>query len=98
MEMIYRINIHEKLWPYYFGYGTIPMIIYQYSGSHIGLGTYNIYMILVIALPFMIQPRYPSRTRNYPTYPAINLTLFSYITSCIFSVSKYLAQTVRNAI
>lgn len=97
IDMGYRIDIHEKLWPYYFGYGTIPMIIYQYAGSPLGLGCYNIYMILVIALPFMIRPKYPSRTNNYPDYPAINLTPFAYITSCIFFISKFILSLSRNS-
>ena len=97
IEMIYRIDMHEKLWPYYFGYGTIATIIYQYTTNPLILGFYNMYMVLLISLPFMVQPKYPSKTNNYPSYPAINLTIFSYITGCIFWLSRYITRTTKNS-
>lgn len=90
-----RIDMHEKLWPYYIGYGTVATLIYLYSDNQIVLGFYNIYLSFVISLPFLLKTRYPSSHTGASVYPkkeqryfAINLSIFSYITSCIIYLSR----------
>lgn len=98
IEMHHRIIMHEKLWPYYIGYGTIAALIYQNMDHHFIVFIYNIYLVLIIFLPFFIEPKYPSEKKNYPNYPSINLKIFSYITSKIFLLSKYLINIIKYAI
>lgn len=76
IKMSLRIDMHDKLWPYYAGYGTIATIIYHYIDHPIILSIYNTYIIAIILLPFLLVTRYP-RTRM--VYPSINLSLFSYM-------------------
>ena len=95
IEMAYRIDMHEKLWAYYMGYGTIATIIYLYVNNFYVMGLYNLYMTICISMPFMIEPRYPSKTKNYPNYPSINLVIFSYIVGYIFSFTKYILRFTR---
>ena len=85
ISMNYRIDIHEKLWPYYIGYGTIATFLYWYSDHPIILGCYNIYLVMMITLPFLLKPRYP---RTKMPYPAINMSIFSYIMGLILSLTK----------
>ena len=91
IDMIYRIDIHEKLWPYYIGYGILPTIIYLYSSNSYIFGIYNLYMTLLISLPFLLKIKYPKNNMNYPP---INLTIFSYITSFVFMISKKILSMV----
>lgn len=93
IEMAKRIDMHEKLWAYYTGYGLISTIIYLYIDSQFILGLYNLYMALMIALPFLIEPIYP---KKIVTYPSINLTIFSYITNFVFMLSKKIIDTFSN--
>ena len=90
IKMFHRIDMHEKLWPYYIGYGTIVAILYMYIGNPIILGIYNLYMILIISVPFLMDPIYPGKNISYPS---INLTIFSYIIGYIFSFSKKIFQS-----
>lgn len=92
IEIFYRIDMHEKLWPYYIGYGFLPTLIYFYVSNPFVLGIYNLYMVLVIALPFLIEPIYPKKVMPYPS---INLMIFSYITRIIFSLSRFLYQKLN---
>ena len=84
-EMFYRIDMHEKLWPYYCGFGTIATIIYFNVANPYILGLYNMYMCLITTLPFLLTIRYPNADIKYPQ---INLTIFSYITNSMFIISK----------
>lgn len=81
----HRIDIHEKLWPYYIGYGTIATGLYLYSSHPLVLGIYNIYLMVIIMLPFLLETRYP-RTKS--SYPKINMAVFSYIMSLVLSIAK----------
>lgn len=87
INMEHRIDMHEKLWPYYFGYGTISTIIYLYTSNPYVMGFYNIYMAIVIAIPFLIDPLYPPPENSYWR---INTSIFSYIISYLFSMVKYI--------
>ena len=82
-----RIDMHEKLWPYYIGYGTIATIIYQYAETQYIYGLYNIYMAILISIPFLIEPIYPKKQIQYPS---INLKFFSYIMKFVFNITKFL--------
>jgi hypothetical protein len=89
IKMSHRIDMHEKLWPYYTGYGIISSILYLYSTNPIILGIYNLYMAIIISIPFMLEPKYPIKNMMYPY---INLTIFSYMTGFIFTLSKKLLK------
>lgn len=84
-----RINIHEKLWPYYFGYGTLISIIYLFNKHSIIVGLYNLYLIVILSIPFLIKPNFPTEKQSYPK---INLSIFSYVTEMIFSLVNYLCN------
>lgn len=85
IDMIYRIDMYEKLWPYYTGYGFFSTILYLYSNNMFVLGTYNIYIAILISLPFLLDRKYP--TEKMP-YPKINLIIFSNIIGYLFKIIK----------
>ena len=89
IDMFYRIDMHEKLWPYYLGYSTIATFIYLCMRRSYVLGFYNLYMAVLISLPFLTTIKYPPKQNSYP---AINLSIFSYITGCILAISKYIIR------
>ena len=85
IQMFYRIDMHEKLWPYYIGYGSLATIMYIHSNHPIMLGFYNIYMAMIISLPFLLPPKYP---RSEMPYFQINLTVFAWMTNIIVMITK----------
>lgn len=87
IEISRRIDIVEKMWPLYIAYGTIVTIIYLYSTNNYMKYIYNTYSILIISVPFLYKPIYP--TRNMP-YPKINLRIFSNITNILIYFCNYL--------
>jgi hypothetical protein len=89
--MFHRIDMHEKLWPYYVGYGIFTTIIYLHIKNPIMLGIYNLYMVLLISVPFMIKTRYPNSVMSYPK---INLKIFSYMTSLTLDVTKFIIRNI----
>lgn len=90
----YRIDIHEKLWPYYIGYSMIATSLYLYSSHPIILICYNIYLIIIIMLPFFLNTRYPSANISYPK---INMLIFMHVISYILAiVKKYLPVEYTN--
>ena len=80
--MILRVDMHEKLWPYYVGYGTFATLIYIFTNHPITFCFYNIYNIVIISIPFMIEPKYPP---SEPKYPSINLKIFARAVTFIWS-------------
>ncbi len=92
ISMFHRIDMHEKLWPYYIGYGVISTIIYLQYKNPIIQGIYNLYMVLLISIPFMINIKYPKKKEEDMSYPKINLKIFSYITGSIFGLSKLIIE------
>lgn len=91
INMNYRIDMHEKLWPYYIGYGTLSTIMYFYLDNQFIYGLYNIYTAVIISIPFLIDPVYPNKHIQYPN---INLIFFSYITKFIFNITKIALKTI----
>ena len=85
-----RIDMHEKLWPYYTGYGTISTFMYLNNNRQYVVGLYNMYTVLAITLPFMLKVKYPKKENEYPP---INLKIFSYITKCIIDLSMYITKS-----
>jgi len=82
-----RIIIHENMWPYYIGYGTLSTIIYSMNRSNITVFLYNIYMVYAICAPFLLATKYPPLKNKYP---ALNLRIFAYTTNIIIYVFKSL--------
>lgn len=78
-----RIDMHEKLWPLYMMYGLLPTIIYFKTSSPLFYGLYNILMMFQMMIPFLIKPVFPKKN----SYPKINMTVFSYLTSVCVSIS-----------
>lgn len=93
INMFYRIDMHEKLWPFYVGYGIISTIIYLHLKNPIMLGIYNLYMVLIISIPFMIKVKYPKKENN-ALYPKINLKIFSHMTGLIFEITKIIIENI----
>lgn len=91
IDMAQRIDMHEKLWPYYIGYGIVPSLIYYYTSGTYNVGFYNIYMIVILAMPFFIEPTYPRKIMHYPS---INLKVFSFFVKMLFIASKYLTKKI----
>lgn len=85
IEIFYRIDMHEKLWPYYMGYGSVATLLYLYSDNVIVLGLYNLYMILCISLPFFLEPIFPKKEISYPP---IKLKIFSHLLGFIFALFR----------
>lgn len=85
IEMFKRIDIHEKLWPYYMGYGIVATIIYFHINNPYFLGLYNMYIAVILSLPFLFETKFPHKTE---LYPKINLMIFSYIVGKIFSIAQ----------
>jgi hypothetical protein len=94
INMNKRIDIHEKLWPYYFGYGIISTIIYLYSANHYMMLLYNLYLFLIISVPFLTELRFPTKVSPYPK---INLTIFSYMTGYVFNMSRKIINYVTKS-
>lgn len=88
IKMRYRIDMHEKLWAYYVGFGTLSTIIYLFIDYPFIFALYNVYMAFAIILPFMILEKYPSVSQI--SYPSINLTIFSYMVGLVFKIPRYL--------
>lgn len=85
LKLCYRIDIHEKLWPYYLGYGLIGTILYLQISNPFIYGLYNMYMVLILSLPFMTKPIYP---HNIMPYPSINMSLFSYFIGLMLTIAR----------
>lgn len=76
-SMIHRIDMMEKLWPYYIGYATIATLISMNMSNIFIFSLFNLYMAILITIPFLIQPVYP-KTQEYFT---INLSIFALLTN-----------------
>lgn len=86
-EVSRRIDIHEKVWPYYMGYGFTGSILFLGSGNHLTMAIYNVYMIILVIIPFYNAPRFP---RKNIIYPEIKLSIVSYIIKKGMTIVKYL--------
>jgi hypothetical protein len=84
IKMFCRIDMHEKLWPYYIGYGAIATILYLHIENPVFLGIYNLYTTISMSIPFLVEPIYPKKN----SYPSMNLNLFSYMTNVVLFFSK----------
>ena len=91
IEMVNRINIHEVRWPYYIGFGILPSIMYLFLYMPYMIGFYNLYISILITIPFLVEPYYPKK--NMP-YPSINLKFFSVVVKIVFSISKYITGAI----
>lgn len=82
IDMVYRLDIFQKLWPYFIGYGSIASIIYINMGQ-INI-FYNMYMILIITIPFLEKARYPKDEK----YPKLNIDIIYFLIKIIHKLSK----------
>jgi hypothetical protein len=51
----YILNIHEKCWLYFFGYGILISLIYMSSNNLLCGFIYNMYYLILITIPFKIK-------------------------------------------
>jgi len=86
-----RIDFCQRLWPYYFGYGLIPSIIYFYTDHPMVLALYNFYMAIVISLTFILPPKYPIQNQSYVN---LNLSIFSHLTTIFVETIKLLIRLI----
>jgi hypothetical protein len=91
INVVHRINMCEKLWPYYIGFGIVPTILYLNSRNLIMMSLYNFYIILSIAIPFLVK----EKKAACGNYPKINLVIFSYVLYIIYSFTKKYYRFVR---
>lgn len=90
IDISHRLNIHERKWPYFFGYGTIISIVYMYANISYFIAFYNIYLSLLLCIPFL------SKFDNSATnYVRINLSIFPRIMNWVRVVSKYLIMNYK---
>jgi hypothetical protein len=68
-----RVNIYECRWAYYAGLGILPTIIYLNSYNIYIASLYNLYLFLLIMVPFYVKE--PAIL----IYPKINLKVFTYV-------------------
>lgn len=87
IDMMHRIEIIEKIWPYHIGYGTIATLIYFQTDNPFVLALYNLYLAFIITIPFLTDPKYPTKEK---LYPKINLNFFSSLLGWLFYFSKSL--------
>jgi hypothetical protein len=88
IDIYYRIDIFQKLWPYYIGYGTLSSILLMMSGIEYPFNTfiYHSYLLLLVMIPFCmpsIKNRYPKKSI---TYFEIDLSFFSYLTRLLLRI------------
>ena len=76
IEIFNRIDLYEKLWPYYMGFGMISSLIYLMNPQFWLLALYNIVVCVQITIPFLIKMKYPPPVA---VYEKINLRMFSYL-------------------
>lgn len=93
VELFHRIDIHEKLWPYYLGYGMIITIIYLFGSCPFALVIYNTYLMHLLMVPFLVPTRFPTTQRSYPS---ISLRFFSYLTSIFLWLGSLLVGRQSN--
>lgn len=86
VELFLRIDIHEKLWPYYSGYGTLSTLIYIYTKYSYINAIYNIYLAILITIPFLIPIKFPDKEQKYPK---IKLTIIPYMISIIIKLISF---------
>lgn len=85
----HRVDIIEKMWPYYLGYGLIATILYIHSSNAIIAFIYNTYLMLIISLPFLSPSVYPKKQMPYPK---INLKIFSYASKMLVRLCDYVTN------
>ncbi|AZL89533.1 etoposide-induced protein 2.4 [Megavirus baoshan] len=73
ITLYHRIDIHEKLWPYHLGFGFFATIIYVFNNNYWISGVYNIYMSILVCMPFINKTKYPNKLMEYKS---INLKPF----------------------
>lgn len=89
IRMRRRVDICEKMWPFYLGYGTFASIIYFYTSTPQFTGLYNLYITFLISNPFLMETKHWDIS---PSYPSINLSFFSYLTKFLFFLAKIIVK------
>lgn len=75
VDLFQRINIFECNWPYFLGFGLFCSIIYYNIADTYWLFIYNLYLNIIICLPFLLDRRWPQKE----TYSKINLIPLYYL-------------------
>lgn len=83
-----RIDILEKMWPYYFGYTSLITVAYFNTNIPTISALYNILLIVALSNPFLIKVRFPSHRK----YFSINLSIFTYVLNCIVTLTKIIVE------
>lgn len=91
MTMDNRIKVHELYWPYYVGYGAVASIIYSFTNNIYVFVLYNLYLIMVISIPFLTTTSYPKEVQPYP---AINLSIYAYVMKRALVVLQHLHSMI----
>lgn len=88
------VNLCEQSWPYYMGYGMIATMLYLFKFHPVINGLYNLYMALILSIPFLCKDTYPKKK---PSYPKINLSIFSKVTGYLTNMAKITATNIYNS-
>lgn len=89
IKICHQIDIHQKCWGYFIGYGIAPSILYFFTDHPVVFGFYNLYLIILIVNPFLVPLPYPPKTESYPS---INLKIFSSLTKLALMITTYIIQ------
>jgi hypothetical protein len=92
LNLIQRINIHETRWAYFLGYGSIITVMYNYTYNPYILAIYNVYITNLLFIPLLKKINFQN---NNISYPKLNLSIFSYIISWIFSIIRQLLKLIK---
>lgn len=90
LNITQRIDIYQKMWPYYFGYGIIASMMYIQTNIFIK-GIYNIYIGILISIALLNKMVLPT---SKITFPELNLKMIEYIMSIIFNIVSSVAKIV----
>lgn len=85
-----RIDIYQKMWPYYFGYGIIASCLYLQTNIFLR-GIYNIYVGILISVSLLNKMVLPTTKMQLPE---INLKLIEYMMVIIYNTVSYIVENV----
>ena len=94
LSITVRIDIYQKMWPYYLGYGIIPSILYMQSNILIK-GIYNIYIGILISISMLNRAVLPT---SKIVIPKITLKFIEYMMVLIYGTVSYCVVNILNII
>ena len=88
LDISRRINIHERRWAYFLGYGLIATIMYMNIFNPYILALYNIYMGILLSIPLLHNFDFDFYFLADTHYCKIDLSFFSFVMKYLLQFSK----------